>query len=117
MKAPCGACATCEQCPYDDCTWDGVSAEEWAAAKDTDADARHAVESKQAAQKRAWYEANREKVAAQQRAWYEANREKVAAQKRAWYEANREKVAEYNRRCYQKRKKAKNDAARNSQKV
>lgn len=87
MKAPCGACATCEQCPYDDCTWDGVSAEEWAASKDTDADARHAVESKQ------------------------------AAQQRAWYEANREKVAEYNRRCYQKRKKAKNDAARNSQQV
>lgn len=46
MKAPCGACATCEQCPYDDCTWDGVSAEEWAAAKDTDTAARHAVESK-----------------------------------------------------------------------
>ena len=92
MKAPCGACATCEQCPYDDCTWDGVSAEEWAAAKDTDADARHAVESKQAAY---------------QRAYYEANREKVAAQKRAYYEANREKVEEYNRRYYQKRKKAK----------
>ena len=81
MKAPCGACATCEQCPYDDCTWDGVSAEEWAAAKDTDADARHAVESKQ------------------------------AAQQRAYREANREKVAEYNRRYYQKRKKAKQCAA------
>ena len=92
MKAPCGACATCEQCPYDDCTWDGVSAEEWAAAKDTDVDARHAVESKQAARKRAYRE---------------ANREKVAAQKRAWYEANREKVAEYNRNYYAKRKKAK----------
>ena len=73
-----------------------MSAEEWAAAKDTDADARHAVESKQAAQ---------------QRAWYEANREKVAAQKRAWYEANREKVAEYNRNYYAKRKKAKQCAA------
>ena len=102
MKAPCGACATCEQCPYDDCTWDGVSAAEWAAAKDTDADARHAVESKQAAQ---------------QRAWYEANREKAAAQQRAYREANREKVEEYNRRYYQKRKKAKNDAARNPQQV
>ena len=96
MKAPCGACATCEQCPYDDCAWDGVSAEEWAAAKDTDADARHAVESKQAAQKRAYREANREKVAAQQR---------------AWYEANRDKVAEYNRNYYAKRKKAKQCAA------
>ena len=29
------------------------------------------------AQKRAWYEANREKVAAQQRAWYEANRKRM----------------------------------------
>ena len=96
MKAPCGACATCEQCPYDDCTWDGVSAEEWAAARDTDADARHAVESKQAAQKRAYREANREKVAAQQR---------------AYREANREKVAEYNRNYYKKRKKAKQCAA------
>ena len=111
MKAPCGACATCEQCPYDDCTWDGVSAEEWAAAKDTDADARHAVESKQAAQQRAYREANREKVAAQKRAWYEANREKVAAQQRAYREANREKVAEYNRNYYAKRKKAKQCAA------
>ena len=96
MKAPCGACATCEQCPYDDCTWDGVSAEEWAAAKDTDADARHAEESKKAAQ---------------QRAWYEANREKVAAQQRAYRETNREKVAEYNRNYYKKRKKAKQCAA------
>lgn len=96
MKAPCGACATCEQCPYDDCTWDGVSAEEWAAAKDTDTAARHAVESK---------------VAAQQRAYREANRDKVAAQKRAWYEANRDKVAEYNRNYYAKRKKAKQCAA------
>lgn len=87
MKAPCGACATCEQCPYDDCTWDGVSAEEWAAAKETDADARHDVESKQ------------------------------AAQQRAYREANREKVAEYKRNYYAKRKKAKNDAARNPQPV
>ena len=87
MKAPCGACETCEQCPYDDCTWDGVSSEEWTASKEADADARHADESKK------------------------------AAQHRAWYEANREKVAEYNRRYYQKRKKDKNDAARNPQQV
>ena len=46
-----------------------------------------------AAQKKAWYEANREKVSAQKKAWYEANREKVSAQKKAWYEANREKVS------------------------
>ena len=46
-----------------------------------------------AAQKRAWYAANRDKIAAQKRAWYEANRDKVAAQRRAWYEANRGKRA------------------------
>ena len=96
MKAPCGACATCEQCPYDDCTWDGVSPEEWEASKEADADARHAEESKKAAQ---------------QRAYREANREKVAAQQRAYRETNREKVAEYNRNYYKKRKKAKQCAA------
>ena len=46
-----------------------------------------------AAQKAAYYEANREKIAAQQAAYYEANREKIAAQKAAYYEANREKIA------------------------
>lgn len=90
IKAPCGVCETCDQCPYEDCTWDGVSAEEWVAAKDADADARHADESKKAAQ---------------QRAYREANRDKVAAHKRAYREANREKVAEYNRKYYAKRKK------------
>ena len=48
---------------------------------------------KLAAQKKSYYEANREKVAAQQKAYREANREKVAAQQKAYYEANREKVA------------------------
>ena len=41
--------------------------------------------------KRAKYEAmtgDKQKIAAQKKAWYEANREKVAAQKKAWYEAN-----------------------------
>ena len=111
MKAPCGACATCEQCPYDDCTWDGVSPEEWEASKEADADARHAEESKKAAQQRAWYEANREKVAAQKRAYREANREKLAAQQRAYREANREKLAAQRRAWYKKRKKAKQCAA------
>ena len=91
IKAPCGACDTCDQCPYNDCTWDGVSPEEWADAKDVDTAARHAVESK---------------AAAQQRAYREANRDKVAAQQRAWYEANRDKVAAYNRKYYAKRKKS-----------
>ena len=38
-----------------------------------------------------------QKLAAQKKAWYEANREKVAAQKKAYYEANREKLAEYHK--------------------
>lgn len=81
MKAPCGSCATCEQCPYPDCMWDGVDAAEYAESYERDADARH------------------------------ANMDKRAAHQRAYYEANREKVAEYNRRYYQKRKKAKQCAA------
>ena len=46
-----------------------------------------------AAQRKAWYEANREKVAARQKAWYEANREKVAAQQKA-YRAKKKREAE-----------------------
>ena len=45
-----------------------------------------------------------QKVAAQKKAWYEANREKVAAQKRAYYEANREKINEKRRRKYREKR-------------
>lgn len=76
-KAPCGACVACEHCPFSDCTWDGVTRAEWDAAKAEDASARHFGESKLAAQKRAYYEANREKVAAQQRAYYEKHKEQI----------------------------------------
>ena len=89
MSAPCGKAPSCEQCPFPDCTFDGMSQDEWKASMETDADARHFAESKVAAQKRAYYEANREKVAAQKRAYYEANREKVAAQQRAYREKRR----------------------------
>ena len=58
---------------------------------------REANRDKVAAQKKAWYEANRDKVAAQQKAYREANRDKVAAQKKAWYEANRDKYNAYMR--------------------
>lgn len=44
-----------------------------------------------------------QKVAAQKKAWYEANREKVAARKKAWYEANREKINEKRRRKYREK--------------
>ena len=76
-KAPCGACDACEHCPFPDCTWDGVTRAEWDAAKAEDASARHFGESKLAAQKRAYREANREKVAAQQRAYYEKHKEQI----------------------------------------
>ena len=76
-KAPCGACDACEHCPFPDCTWDGVTRAEWDAAKAEDASARHFGESKLAAQKRAYREANREKIAAQQRAYYEKHKEQI----------------------------------------
>ena len=76
-KAPCGACDVCEHCPFPDCTWDGVTRAEWDAAKAEDASARHFGESKLAAQKRAYREANREKLAAQQRAYYEKHKEQI----------------------------------------
>ena len=60
---------------------------------------------KVAAQKKAWYEANREKVAAQKKAYREANREKVAAQQKAYREANREKYNTYMREYMRKRSK------------
>ena len=41
-----------------------------------------------------------QKVAAQKKAYYEANREKVAAQQKAYYEANREQINEKRRRKY-----------------
>lgn len=76
-KAPCGACDVCEHCPFPDCTWDGVTSDEWDASKAEDASARHFGESRVAAYQRAYYEANREKVAAQKRAYYESHKEQI----------------------------------------
>ena len=77
MRAPCGEADSCEHCPYPDCTWEGLSSDEYRASYERDADARHANQDKRAAQRRTYREANREKVAAQQRAYYEANRVKI----------------------------------------
>ena len=44
------------------------------------------------------------KVAAQKKAYYEANREKVAAQQKAYREANREKYNAYMREYMRKRR-------------
>ena len=45
------------------------------------------------AEKKAYYEANREKVLATEKARYEANREEILAEKKAYREANREEIA------------------------
>ena len=58
-----------------------------------------------AAQKAAYYEANREKIAAQQAAYREANKEKIAAQQAAWQKKNRDKYNAY-QRAYRAKKKA-----------
>ena len=65
---------------------------------------------KLAAQRKAYYEANREKLAAQRKAYYEANREKLAAQRKAYYEANREQLRE-RARNYMREYRAKKRAA------
>ena len=67
---------------------------------------------KLAAQKKAYYEANREKVAAQQKAYREANREKLAAQKKAYREANREKVAAQQKAYYEANREKINEKRR-----
>ena len=64
-----------------------------------------------AAQKKAYYEANREKIAAQQKAYREANREKVAARSKAYREANREAYNAYMREYMRSRRLAKEKKA------
>ena len=73
----------CFHCQYPDCINDDMDHEDYVEAAQRDKELRSTPEKRKvAAQKRAYYEANREKVAAQQRAYREANREKVAAQQR-----------------------------------
>ena len=83
----------CFHCSYPDCVRDDLTAATYADLATIDKTIINPPTLKQ------------RKVAAQKRAWYEANKEKVAAQKRAWYEANKEKRREYNRR-YRAKKKA-----------
>lgn len=76
----------CLNCIYPDCILDeGPDASEYRAMAEMDRELfRSYKQKKVAAQKKAYYEANREKVAAQQKAYREANREKVAAYMRDW---------------------------------
>ena len=84
----------CFNCKFPDCIYDGMDYADYLEQAERDKDLTETPKKKKlAAQKRAYYEANREKLAAQQRAYREANREKLAARQRAYYEANREKLA------------------------
>ena len=90
----------CLECPYpdvpDECLEAALTWDEYKELDVIDKDIINPKTTKQkavAAQKKAWYEANKDKVAAQKKAWYEANKDKVAARKKAWYEANKDKVA------------------------
>ena len=90
----------CLHCKYPDCINDALDCADYQELDWLEKEVilpKTEAQRKVAAQKKAYYEANREKVAAQQKAYREANREKVAAQKKAYYEANREKVAARNK--------------------
>ena len=77
----------CEHCPFPDCVWDSLDYEDYKELAALDKDLTRTPEQKKiAAQRRAYYETNREKIAAWQRAYREANREKIAAQQRAYRE-------------------------------
>lgn len=73
----------CFHCPYPDCIDDDMDHEDYVEAAERDRELRFTPEKRKvAAQKKAWYEANREKVAAQQKAYREAHREKLAEKQR-----------------------------------
>ena len=65
---------------------------------------------RKAAQKAAYYEANKDKIAEYQAAYREANKDKIAEYQAAYYEANREKYNAYMREYRRKRREAKKKA-------
>ena len=56
------------------------------------------------AQKKVWYEANKEKIAAGQRAWRENNKEKISAYRKDYYQANKEVEQANTKAQYQSQK-------------
>ena len=83
----------CFHCPYPDCILDQLDYEDYKALDDLDKSlTRTKEQDKAAAQKRAWYQANKDKKLARQRAWYQANKDRVAATHRAWYQANKDRI-------------------------
>lgn len=80
----------CLECPYPDvpeeCLEAALTWDEYKELDVIDKDIINPKTAKQkavAAQKKAWYEANKDKVAAQQKAYREANKDKVAAQQKS----------------------------------
>ena len=55
-------------------------------------------------QKKAHYEANRERILARTKAYNEANKERISAQKKAHYEANKEQINAYAKAYYEAHK-------------
>ena len=83
----------CFNCPFPDCINDEMDHEDYLNSATIE---KEIILPKTAKQK---------KLAAQKKAYYEANREKLAAQQKAYYEANREKLQEYGR-AYMRRRRA-----------
>ena len=63
----------CFNCPYEDCIYDGMDAEDYAQARERDKELRDgnktSRERKAAAYQRAYYEANKDEIAAKNRAY------------------------------------------------
>ena len=79
----------CLECPYPDvpeeCLETALTWDEYKELDVIDKDIINPKTAKQkavAAQRKAWYEANKDRVAAQQKAYREANKDKVAAQQK-----------------------------------
>ena len=66
---------------------------------------------RRAAQKAAYYEANKDKIAEYQAAYREANKDKIAEYQAAYYEANKKKLLDYQRQYRKRKREAKKRAA------
>ena len=76
----------CFNCPYEECIFDGVDAEDYAELAKIERELltpKSLKEKRRAAAKRAYYESHREELAAKNRAYYESHREELAAKKKS----------------------------------
>ena len=89
----------CFNCPFEDYINDKMDYEDYVESANRDKDLRSTSKSRKlAAQKKAYYEANRDKLAEYQKAYREANRDKIAEYQKAYYEANKIRIAENRRK-------------------